>query len=410
VEAISVRELVSRYGRELVRLKYKKITRDNYRVFFDQVIGYFDSRDQPVFSEEVAARFLEDRYGLSEVLKTRRLTRNETHMRQMVRKLVLFHRHGTVSRASRVPLRSIQSEKLLDVLTEYGETCRRHGYAKATRENLQHYAVRFFMYLESQSILEPSQVTARTVADYVNSFGAHSYHSIGLHLTCLRNVLVFLQGSGYHPEDLSGAVPRQQVRRDATVPSTWSQEDVVALLAAIDRGSPCGKRDYAIMLLVARLGLRAGDVRNLKLENLQWTTNQIEFIQSKTSKRVSLPLLKDVGWAIIEYLKHGRPESDSPYVFLSHVAPYQKLGDRNCFYHIIRGSARVANLTASFGRRAGLHSLRHSLATALLEKHTPLSTIAGILGHANMESTAVYLKTDVGALRECALESPGGAK
>ena len=410
METISVRELVSRYSRELVRLNYTKNTRKNYEVFWNQLISHFDRKEQSVFSEEIAVQFLEERYGLSEVLRRRRLTRNETNVRQMVRKLMLFHRHGTVRRASRTPLRSIRSEKLLDVLAEYGETCLRRAYAKATRENLQHYAVRFFMYLESRSILESSQVTAQTVADYINSLGAHSYRSIGLHLTCLRNVLAFLKEGGYHPQDLSPAVPQQQVRRDATVPTIWSQEDVLALLDAIDRGSPCGRRDYAIMLLVARLGLRAGDVRNLKLENLQWTTNHIEFIQSKTSKRVSLPLLKDVGWAIIEYLKHGRPESDSSFVFLSHVAPFQKLGDRNCFYHIIRRSARVANLTASFGQRVGMHSLRHSLATTLLEKHTPLSTIAGVLGHANMESTAVYLKTDVGALRECALRSPGGAK
>ena len=410
MEAISVRELVSRYSRELVRLNYTKNTRKNYEVFWNQLVSYFDSREQVVFAEDIAVRFLDDRYGLSEALRRRHLTRNETSVRQLVRKLVLFHRHGTVRRASREPLQNIQSEKFLDVLAEYAETCLRRGYAKGTRRNLQHYAVRFFMYLESRSILEPSQATAQTVADYVNSFGAHSYPTVSLHLTCLRNVLGFLQESRYHPEDLSAAVPQQQVRRDTTVPSIWSQEDVLALLGAIDRGSPCGKRDYAIMLLIVRLGLRAGDVRNLKLENLQWTANHIEFIQSKTSKRVSLPLLKDVGWAIIEYLKHGRPESDSPFVFLSHVAPYQKLGDGNCFYHIICRSARVANLTASVGQRMGMHSLRHSLATTLLEKHTPLPTIAGVLGHANVESSAVYLKTEVGALRECALESPGGTQ
>jgi integrase/recombinase XerD len=409
VETISVRELVSRYSRELVRLNYTKNTRRNYEVFWNQLISYFDSKKRSVFSEGIAIQFLEDRYRLSEALR-RGLTRNETSVRQMVRKVVLFHRHCAVTRASRVPLRNIQSEKLLDVLAEYDETCRRRGYAKGTRRNLQHYAVRLFMYLESRSISEPSQVSAQAVADYVNSFGAQAYRSIGLHLTCLRNVLTFLHEGGHHPQDFSAAVPQQQVRRDATVPSVWPQEDVVALLGAIDRGSPCGRRDYAIMLLVARLGLRAGDVRNLKLESLQWGTSQIEFIQSKTSKRVSLPLLKDVGWAIIEYLKHGRPASNSPFVFLSHVAPYQKLGDGNCFYHIIRRSARVANLSASVDQRMGMHSLRHSLATTLLEKHTPLSTIAGVLGHANIESSAVYLKADVSTLRECTLGSPGGAK
>jgi integrase/recombinase XerD len=96
--------------------------------------------------------------------------------------------------------------------------------------------------------------------------------------------------------------------------------------------------------------------------------------------------------------------------FLRQTAPYERLGDGNCFYHIITRCMRIAQITASFQQKVGMHSLRHTLASTLLEKHTPLSTIAGILGHTSVESTAVYLKTDVEALRECALNSPGGLK
>jgi integrase len=248
---------------------------------------------------------------------------------------------------------------------------------------------------------------------YVNTLPVHNYGSVGLALTCLRSLLQFLHANGYHHQNLSEAVPHQQARGGSSVPSTWTHEDVLALLGAIDRGNPCGKRDYAIIMLVARLGLRAGDVRNLKLEDLKWETNRIEFVQSKTSKQLSLPLLKDVGWAIIDYLRDGRPESDCPYVFLRHTAPHGPVSEGHCFYHIIpiiTRCMRIANMTASFQQKLGLHSLRHTLATRLLEKHTPLSTISGILGHESVESTSVYLKTNTEALRECALGIPGGAR
>ena len=86
---------------------------------------------------------------------------------------------------------------------------------------------------------------------------------------------------------------------------------MLKLLAAIDRGNPSGKRDYAIILLVARLGIRVGDVNNLKFENIDWRTNSISFVQNKTGNRATLPLLKDVGWAIIDYVNNGRPKIES---------------------------------------------------------------------------------------------------
>ena len=408
MEAISIRDLVTNFDHELTRLNYKNTTLRNYRVFWKQLLSYFDGRQETVFSESTAVGFLDERYGLTEALRTRQLTRNEICVRQMVRKLVQFHSHGTVGRVNRVPLRSIRTERFADILGHYAQFCFRHGYAASTRRNLREHGVRFFMFLESRCHLDTSEMSSHTIVDYVNSLSVYSYHSVGLSLTGLRSLLAFLHTNGYHHLDLSEAVPHQQARSGSTVPSTWSHEDVLTLLHALDRGNPCGKRDYAILLLVTRLGLRAVDVRNLKLESLKWSTNRIEFVQSKTSQSVNLPLLKDVGWAIIDYLEHARPKSDSPLVFLRHTAPFQSLGEGNCFYHIISRCLKIAGMTASLDQKLGMHSLRHTLASTLLAKHTPLSTIAGILGHASVESTAVYLKTELNALRACALQSPGG--
>lgn len=410
MDAISIRDLIGTYDQELTRLNYKKSTLKNYRVFWNQLLTYFDGKQEPFFSEATALRFLDDRYGLPKTLQIRPLTRNESAVQQMLRKLVHFRLHGTVGRANRVPLRSIKTDAFADILGHYAEFCCRRGYTMSTRRNLRRHAINFFMFLESNSILKISEMSSQTIVGYVNSLSVYSYPSVGLWLTCLRNVLEYLHTDGYHHQNLTEAVPHQQARTGCTVPSTWSQEDVLKLLNAIDRGNPCGKRDYAILLLVTRLGVRASDVRNLKLDNLKWETHRIEFVQSKTAQNISLPLLKDVGWAMIDYLKHGRPKNDSPYVFLRHTAPYESVGDGHCFYHIIRRCMRIAQITASFQQKLGMHSLRHTLASTLLEKHTPLSTISGILGHASVESTAVYLKTDVNALRECALDSPGGVK
>jgi integrase/recombinase XerD len=410
MEAISIRDLTGKYDQELVRLNYKKGTIKNYRIFWRQLVRYFDSKNELIFSEETALQFLDDRYNLTENLRKRPLTRNESSVQQMVRKLVHFWMHGTIGRPNRVPRRSIETDEFAEILGRYADFCFRYGYATSTRRNMRYYAVKFFIFLESNSIPHVSEIIPQIIINYVNSLTVYSYKSVGLCLTCLRSLLDFLHTNGYNHQNLSEAVPRQQARNGCAVPSTWSYDDVLNLVKAIDRGNPCGKRDYAIILLVTRLGVRASDVRNLKLENLKWDTKRIELVQSKTGQNVSLPLLKDVGWAIIDYLKHGRPSSDSPYVFLSHLAPYKRLGYGNSFYHIITRCMRIAQITASFQQKVGMHSLRHTLASTLLEKHTPLPTIAGILGHESVESTAIYLKTDVVALRECALDSPGGVK
>jgi integrase len=142
------------------------------------------------------------------------------------------------------------------------------------------------------------------------------------------------------------------------IPSTWTAEQVNKILSSVDRGHPCGKRDYAILLLIARLGLRDSDVRNLKLDDIKWETNRIELIQTKTTQKVSLPLIQDVGWAIIDYLKHGRPITDSPYVFVKHIIPHDKMSD--CFY-ILKKQLHYAGIRVEADRPHGPHTLRHSL-------------------------------------------------
>jgi integrase len=220
----------------------------------------------------------------------------------------------------------------------------------------------------------------------------------------MRSFLRFLTMRGILPKDLRGELPKIRVYRDATIPSVWDHELVVRLLGAVDRSSARGKRDYAILLLACRLGLRAGDIRILKLENLHWVDSRLEITQAKTGTPLSLPLINEVGEALIDYLKSARPQTTHREVFLKMNPPFDPFPQDKGLSHIATYWRVLAKITFRTPQKRGIHSLRHTLATRLLEKGTPFPTIAEILGHTSLESTRIYAKADVEALRSVALD------
>jgi len=190
--------------------------------------------------------------------------------------------------------------------------------------------------------------------------------------------------------------------RHDRLPSVWKPEQVEALLSSIDRSSPMGKRNYAIVLLACRLGIRTCDIRGLRLEDLRWDEAKIVFRQAKTGVPLVLPLSEEVGEALIDYLKHGRPESRHREVFLAAHAPYTPFA-RDSFHGIITDCRRRAGIKVPREGHWGMHSLRHTLATRLLERDTPLPVISEVLGHRSISSTQIYLKVDLSSLRSVPL-------
>lgn len=192
--------------------------------------------------------------------------------------------------------------------------------------------------------------------------------------------------------------------RQPKIPSVYSREEVERLIGATDRGNPQGKRDYAMILLAARYGLRVSDIIGLRHCNLNWGNNQIVLLQQKTGKKIVLPLSEEVGNAIIEYLKFGRPDIDEPYVFITAIAPYGKLTSSG-MHRTITDHMRRADIGYK-ERKHGPHALRHSLASNLLSSNEPVPVISEILGHSSTESTMCYLRVDFNQLKQCALEVP----
>lgn len=192
--------------------------------------------------------------------------------------------------------------------------------------------------------------------------------------------------------------------RNKKIPSVYTAEEVERIIAAIDRTHPQGKRDYAMVLLAARYGLRVSDIIGLRFCNLCWERNRIEIVQQKTGKRVTLPLSEEVGSALVEYIRHARPDIGIPYVFITAHAPYKELGSDVLCANIAEWM-RYAGIDST-GKKKGPHALRHSLATNLLGLNSPLPVISEILGHASTDSTLVYTRVSIDMLRQCALDVP----
>lgn len=188
------------------------------------------------------------------------------------------------------------------------------------------------------------------------------------------------------------------------IPSVYSAEEVEAIIAAIDRSHPQGKRDYAMILLAARYGLRVSDIIGLRFCNIEWESNRLCLVQQKTGRKVTLPLSEEVGSALIDYIKYARPDIDLPNVFITAHAPYQQLSS-NVLGSNIADWMRAAGIDYT-GKKHGPHALRHSLAANLLGANQPIPVISEILGHSTAESTTTYVRVSVDMLRQCALDVP----
>jgi integrase len=191
--------------------------------------------------------------------------------------------------------------------------------------------------------------------------------------------------------------------KEHRLPPVWPAAAVKALIDGADRSSAVGKRNYAMLLLATRLGLRACDIVTLELDNIRWADEYITLNQRKTGMPLTLPLDNRIGAALIDYLQHARPRTNHRTVFLRVRAPYEPLIANN-LYAVVKSTARRSGVELPAGVPYGIHSLRHTLATRLVQSGQRIETIAGILGHASIEATRVYTHLDVDSLRSVALD------
>ena len=264
--------------------------------------------------------------------------------------------------------------------------------------------------LDFLDYLSQKDVPAITDADivlcngYLTTMSGFSFKTVEQNVCGLRHFLRYLQYSCIYENGIADKIHMPPVSKKAQVPSAWKVEELRQLLAAIDRNSPIGKRDYAMIVLACVLGLRISDIKALRFSNFDWNNKTLSIVQQKTKKPLTLPLPDQVGWAVIDYIREGRPKYDgTDVVFLKHMPPFDTFSDNDHLEQRIIYHMSKAGLRRDKNRHSGFHSLRHSAASMMLEMETPLPVITTVLGQTDTDVTAIYLKTDIRKLAECVL-------
>lgn len=221
----------------------------------------------------------------------------------------------------------------------------------------------------------------------------------------LRRFLNYLLVQGKIDKEIVSCIPDIKYIRNKKLPSIFTSDEIKRIVSSIDRNSALGKRAYAMIMLSVKYGLRSGDVVNLKFEDIDWENRIIKISQNKTKRDMELPLLPEVGNAILDYLKNARRQSSLPFVFLNIKGPIHPITS-SAFYGILNKHINKASIENIDKRHHGPHSLRHTLASQMLKNGEELTTISATLGHSSTQVTTVYLSVDYSRLKECCIPMP----
>lgn len=286
----------------------------------------------------------------------------------------------------------------------YVEGC---GYNKSTRLKRLLIFARYVKYLDESGIQSTLNATKQSAYGFIKTLDGFAPKTRKGYKTDFRFLLNWLYQNGHalfsgheileviHSEDRSVLV------------SYYTQNEISTILKSIDTDTTSGKFEYSILSFFIYLGLRESDVASLRFSNIDWNRSLIFIEQFKTKQSLTLPLLDEVKYPLLDYLKNARPESeDKEHIFIRRHAPCTCYPNGAALYNIVSRCIRRSGIETK-GRHLGPHALRHSLATNLLSEEVPLSAVSDILGHSSVLTTEIYLTVDETHLKELSLEVPG---
>lgn len=380
------------------RLHRSSGTQHHYIVLWNRIKKYMDSRKISFLDNVVCDAFLEHEYAKRDFSD---LTKRDRDAIKAVEVLKEYIQSGTLIPKKEIPAFNGPIGRLMTQYIGYKVSLR---LAQHTLDEYEQHLFRFLVFLNRKSIMEIKAVSQLHFLTYLQGIDPRYSSLAHMSIRILRDFFRYLYGQGLLDIDVSGFLPKDSYARQPKLPSTYKKEEIETLINSIDRSSRTGKRNYAIILLASRLGLRASDITQLKFENLQWERNIIRIRQYKTGNELELPLLPEIGNALIDYLKFGRPVSDDPKVFLVARSPFNPMCSSGVGA-VVQNAFFAAGIDTG-NRKHGPHALRHSLAGFLLENRVSLPVISEVLGHEKSESTRFYLRIDVTSLKKCMLEVP----
>jgi integrase len=378
-----------------------------HQVVLNRFAAFLAGRGLDTASERVCIDFIANQTGVRLGSLREPVTDRDV---QAVRRPVVLLADVLAGRAvdvdrSVIPAKDDCPAKFRSLRDDYLASCRRRGNAEATVVTKDKAASRFLQYLVEVGVDDLSALNVRDVSGFLLRQRHLRRKTIASMRSCLADFLAFLATAGRTPRGLADRLPPHRHVRHESEPHLWTADEIRRVLAVIDRQSATGKRDYAMILTTARLGLRISDLRHLELGDLDWRAKRVTIVQHKTGRPLILPLLDDVGWAIIDYVRGGRPETTCPKVFVKHRHPFNAFGSASSIASRLSRYAARAGIEFGPDQVCGMHSLRGALAVAMIGNGAPMPVVSAVLGHACSDTTqAYYLRFDTERLRCCALD------
>lgn len=377
---------------------YSSGTLDRFRCHFRLLRAYAAQTNQHEFTPHLVERF---RQYLKSDASRGLPGRHPTWL--AMRLLLEYEAFGTIHPKPRGYHRKTTPffENELTAIRAYRQ--REWGWTQTTLKTHDYWLRRFMVFTDPRdNASDWNEFGLTRVLTFLRSIPARSRSARRQARNCLRALLktLFVMGKIATPihDQLDFPIPRQVMRP----PVLWPDDHVRRLLAVIDRDTPLGRRDYAMFMMAWSLGLRKGDIRALRLDALCWETEKIELVQRKTGRPLELPLTREVGEALIDYLRNGRPESEAREVFLSHCPPFGPLGLGFNSTVLIEKYCLAAGIRRP--HPCGFHAFRHGLATRLVGGGATLPLVSACLGHAASDVTRRYIGVHMDLLREVALD------
>lgn len=292
------------------------------------------------------------------------------------------------------------SGEIGSVILDFLAYKREHRVADRTLDVYERMLGRFLTYLRMKGIDTLHDLTEQHLLDFVASTQINKSQRIFV----LRGLCFYLVECKLVPQYFGTLIKGFRFPQREKLPSVYTEEEISLIGNAINRSEFGGKRLYAVFMLASRLGLRISDIINLKFENIDWDKNCIALIQQKTERRIELPLIAEVGNAIVDYLKNERETGRSNSIFITLKPPFERVS-RDTINVGIQAAIHKSKIHVG-KRHHGIHSMRHSLASKLLKDEQLLPVISNILGHTSSQSTMNYLRVDLEGMKKCLLEVP----
>lgn len=388
--------------KEAIEMGFSIKTMDGYLTIWNKFINW-KKQENFIYNEEDYKKFLLEHYNFDVDTYTRNSkSRHQQYIRSK-RMLDDFDKYKEKISKTMLPHAlycdyPIKWNPIVENYLNYCKSVKQNSESSIKLKRI--YLGHILAYFNKNGINNLGDFNKKNIVEFINQMVHKGDVSKRRNFSVLRDFLQYLFIESILNEDLSIYIPKSKQVKRKKIPTYLKQEKIEELLNNISKETKVEIRDYAIILLAARLGLRVSDILNIKLKDIDWINHKLNITQPKTANLNTLPLSKEVGWAIINYIKKSRPIANNEYLFIKFKYPFEKM-DR--FANFDKYFDRI-DIDISTENKKGIHNLRHSLATNMLENEIPIDIIASTLGHSNKNTTNTYLKVDIKNLKRCALE------